>query len=424
MNELQELLLDLQSPLIGRELGSLVLCVILAWCLSWVLGRTLRQDAHSILLGRRIYDGLMMPALLWLFVYAAKLVWIKTQHVPILKVVLPILTSLLVIRLIARVLTAVFPTSPLARLIERGVSWLAWGIAVLWITGWGAPLVDELEAIELTVGKSHISLRHVVDVVWLSALVLVLTLWLSATLERRVLTHAVADLSLRKIAANALRAMLLLTGSLFALSTLGVDLTALSVLGGALGVGLGFGLQKLAANYISGFVILIERSLRIGDYVRVDGFEGRVADIKTRYTLVRANNGSESVVPNELLITQRVENLSLESPRFLLSTRYWLAHDGDVDQIQTLLVKTAGQASRVLSDPAPVALLLEVAPEGLHWQLNFWMGDASLGQGMVRSEVNLAVWHALKQAGVALAPPSSNGPGGGPAARSGEVGSP
>ena len=133
---------------------------------------------------------------------------------------------------------------------------------------------------------------------------LVIALWISATIEKRILREAVTDLSMRKVASNAVRAFLLLIGLLFALSAVGVDLTALSVLGGALGVGLGFGLQKLAANYVSGFVILLERSIRIGDNVKVDGFEGRITDIKTRYTLIRAGNGRESIVPNESLITE------------------------------------------------------------------------------------------------------------------------
>jgi small-conductance mechanosensitive channel len=189
---------------------------------------------------------------------------------------------------------------------------------------------------------------------------------------------------------------------LFALSTLGVDLTALSVLGGALGVGLGFGLQKLAANYVSGFVILLERSLRIGDYVRVDGFEGSVSDIKTRYTLLRANNGIESVVPNELLITQRVENLSLENSRMLLTCHFWVGLDADPSQVQHLLVQAALGAPRVLSDPGPSALLNEVTPQGLHFSLNFWMDDPSSGQAPVRSGVNLAVLSALRGAKIGL----------------------
>ena len=401
MTELQELLLDLQSPSVWMELGGLALCLGLAWMMSWAIGRGAARD--SILFGRRVLDGLFFPVLSLAFTYALKTTLIKMQHVPVLKMALPILLSLVVIRLIARVMTTVLPTSSGARALERVVSWLAWGMAVLWITGLMVPVVDELESIRFSLGKSSVSLLHVFQVGMTSVLVLVLSLWLSATIERRVLNHTVSDLSMRKVASNTLRALLLMLGALFALSAVGVDLTALSVIGGALGVGIGFGLQKLAANYISGFVILIERSLRIGDYVRVDGFEGSVTDIKTRYTLIRANNGSESVVPNELLITQRVENLSLENSRMLLTTQFWVGLESDTEQVARLLVEAALRAERVLADPAPMALLSEVSPQGLRWTLNFWMDAPLTGQGMVRSDVNLAVLASLRQAGVALA---------------------
>jgi small-conductance mechanosensitive channel len=400
MNDLQELLLDLQSPAIALELGGLLLCLGLAWWVSRALGRGFSR--HSIWFGRRIVDGVLFPTLSLVLAYALKLGLLKIQHVPVLKVALPVLVSLVVIRLIARVLASVFPDSNGARAIERVVSWMAWGLAVLWITGWMAPVLDELEGVQITWGKNHITLLHVLQVVMTSSLVLVVTLWISAALEDRVLRRAVADLSMRRVLANAMRALLLVLGALFALSTLGVDLTALSVLGGALGVGLGFGLQKLAANYVSGFVILLERSLRIGDYVRVDGFEGSVSDIKTRYTLLRANNGIESVVPNELLITQRVENLSLENSRMLLTCHFWVGLDADPSQVQHLLVQAALGAPRVLSDPGPSALLNEVTPQGLHFSLNFWMDDPSSGQAPVRSGVNLAVLSALRGAKIGL----------------------
>jgi small-conductance mechanosensitive channel len=401
MTELQELLRDLQSPSVWMELGGLVLCLGLAWMMSWAIGRGAARD--SILFGRRVLDGLFFPVLSLAFTYALKTSLIKMQHVPVLKMALPILVSLVVIRLIARVMTTVLPTSNGARALERVVSWVAWGMAVLWITGLMVPVIDELESIRFSVGKTSVSLMHVFEVGMTSVLVLVLSLWLSATIERRVLSHAMSDLSMRKVASNTLRALLLMLGALFALSAVGVDLTALSVIGGALGVGIGFGLQKLAANYISGFVILIERSLRIGDYVRVEGFEGTVTDIKTRYTLIRANNGSESVVPNELLITQRVENLSLENSRMLLSTQYWVGLESNAEQVSLLLVEAALQADRVLADPEPVALLSEVSPQGLRWTLNFWMDAPLTGQALVRSDVNLAVLQSLRQAGVALA---------------------
>ena len=401
MTELQELLRDLQSPSVWMELGGLVLCLGLAWMMSWAIGRGAARD--SILFGRRVLDGLFFPVLSLAFTYALKTSLIKMQHVPVLKMALPILVSLVVIRLIARVMTTVLPTSNGARALERVVSWVAWGMAVLWITGLMVPVIDELESIRFSVGKTSVSLMHVFEVGMTSVLVLVLSLWLSATIERRVLSHAMSDLSMRKVASNTLRALLLMLGALFALSAVGVDLTALSVIGGALGVGIGFGLQKLASNYISGFVILIERSLRIGDYVRVEGFEGTVTDIKTRYTLIRANNGSESVVPNELLITQRVENLSLENSRMLLNTQYWVGLESDAAQVGQLMVEAALKADRVLADPEPVALLSEVSPQGLRWTLNFWMDAPLTGQALVRSDVNLAVLQSLRQAGVALA---------------------
>jgi small-conductance mechanosensitive channel len=401
MNDLQELLLDLQSPAIALELAGFAVCLVLAWGLSWALGRGATARG-SILFGRRLIDGVLFPALALVFTYGLKLVLVKAQHVPVLKVVLPVLVSLVLIRLIARVLAAAFPHSRGARILEQVVSWLAWGLAVLWVTGLWGPLMDELDSLQFVLGKTRVSVSHVLDVILTSGFVLVLALWLSATLEQRVLNRAFDDLSMRKVAANAMRVLLLVIGTLFALSSLGFDLTALSVLGGALGVGIGFGLQKLAANYVSGFVILLERSLRIGDFVRVDGFEGRVTDIKTRYTLVRASNGSESVVPNELLLTQRVENLSLESRHLLQTCSFWVGLESDVARVQDLLVQAALSAEWVLPTPLPQALLGEVAPQGLRFNLNFWMEDPVNGQSLTRSRVNIAALSALRAAGVML----------------------
>ena len=401
MNDLQELLLDLQSPAIALELAGLALCLLMAWGISWILGRG-ATSRDSILFGRRLMDGVLFPVLALVFAYGLKLLLSMTQRVPVLKVALPVLVSLVLIRLIARVMAAVFPNSRGARILEQVVSWIAWGLVVLSVTGLWGPMMEELDSLQFVLGKTHFSVLHVLDVILTSGFVLVLALWLSAALERRVLNRAFDDLSMRKVATNAMRVLLLVVGSLFALSSLGFDLTALSVLGGALGVGIGFGLQKLAANYVSGFVILLERSLRIGDFVRVDGFEGRVTDIKTRYTLVRASNGSESVVPNELLLTQRVENLSLESRHLLQTCTYWVGLESDVARVQDILTQGALSAEWVLAEPAPQALLGEVAPQGLRFNLNFWMEDPVNGQSLTRSRVNIAVLAGLRAAGVLL----------------------
>jgi small-conductance mechanosensitive channel len=172
------------------------------------------------------------------------------------------------------------------------------------------------------------------------------------------------------------------------------------VLGGALGVGIGLGLQKLAANYVSGFVILAERSVRIGDIVRVDNFEGRVTDITTRYTLIRALNGREAIVPNEMMVTQRVENNTLADARVALTTVVQVAYGTDLAALMPRLAAAVAAVPRVLADPGPGVQLSAFAADGLELTLVFWIADADKGTGNVRSDVNLAILRLLAEAGV------------------------
>jgi small-conductance mechanosensitive channel len=174
------------------------------------------------------------------------------------------------------------------------------------------------------------------------------------------------------------------------------------VLGGAIGVGLGFGLQKLASNYVSGFVILAERAVRIGDTVKVDGFEGCITDIKTRYTVLRALNGRESIVPNELLIIQRVESSTFADPRVLVSTVVQVGYDTDIDTLLPRIVEVARNVPRVLSDPMPGVGLSNFAADGLELTISFWIKDPENGTGGVRSDVNLALLRLFGELGVEI----------------------
>ncbi len=399
MDELDLFISDLDQAATPWDAGVLVGVLLVAFGICWLVGRK-RQQADSVWFGRAIVDGVLFPLLALALTYSARVILDDFYKVPLLRIAVPLLISLAGIRLLARVFTVVFPRSAFARLIERVFSWVAWIAAALWILGLLPAVTAEMEAISFVFGKSKITLLSLVQGVLSSGVVLVVALWISATLERKVLRENISDLSLRKVAANAIRAVLLLLGLLFALSAVGVDLTALSVLGGALGVGLGFGLQKLASNYVSGFVILAERSLRIGDTVLVDGFEGTVMDIKTRYTLIRSLTGRESIVPNEKLITERIENLSLADPRILLTCDVTVGYESDVAQVQQILVDAAAACTRVLADPAPAARLASFGADGLAFTLLFWIADPSNGQLNVRSEINLRVLEAFRAAGI------------------------
>jgi small-conductance mechanosensitive channel len=398
MIELEKLVHDLGHPGVPLEFAALLGCLALAYAACWLIGR--RQSRDSVWFGGAIVDGVLFPLVALALTYGAFLYFAQRQPATVLRIALPILVSLAGIRFLARVLTVVFPRSGFARMMERVFSWLAWIAAVLWIVGMLPAVMDDMESLHVSFGKTKVSLLAIVQGILSSGAVMVITLWISAALERKVLSQTLQDLSLRKVAANAIRATLLLIGLLLALSAVGVDLTALSVLGGAVGVGLGFGLQKLASNYISGFVILFERSLRIGDMVRVDNFEGVVTDIKTRYTLIRALNGRESIVPNEKVITERVENLSLADPRVLLSVEATVGYDSDPAQVQRILCDAALASARVLKDPEPVAHLVRLGADGLEFTLVFWIEDPLNGQLSVKSEVNLRVLSGLRQAGI------------------------
>jgi small-conductance mechanosensitive channel len=401
-DELAQLWQQLQQPSALSELAVLIACLGMAWVLARVWRGRATPDVPSIWFGRRIWDGVLFPVLALILSLAMRRALMAEVPLAVFRLAIPVLMSLALIRLTVKVLGAAFPNSQTVRVVERTVSWLVWLATVLWVTGVLPLVLDELDDITWKIGAAQVSLRNLIEGTLSAVLVLILSLSLSSAIESRLLKGATDNLSIRKIAANAIRAFLLTLGLILAMSAAGIDLTALSVLGGAVGVGLGFGLQKLAANYVSGFVILAERSLRIGDLVKVDNFEGRITDINTRYTVLRSASGRESIVPNELLITQRVENASLADSKLMLTTVVQVAYGTDVPALMPQLVQTMVDVGRVVPQPAPTANLSNFAADGLELTLAYWIADPENGQMAARSEVNLAVLAKLNALGIEI----------------------
>lgn len=407
VNDLAEWFAALGRPGTLIELCALALCVALAWGCVWLVRRALAErDPRSIWFGRTLVDGVMFPFLLLCFAFGARVVVSLWLPVATFRIAIPMLVALLVIRVGVKVLQVAFGETPLVRVLERTISWVAWIAMALWVSGVLPLVLEELDQIHWKVGGSTLSVRTLLEGTVTAGAVLILTLWISAGIESRLLRSATGgDLSLRKAVSNATRALLMFVGLLVALTAVGIDLTALSVLGGAIGVGIGFGLQKLASNYVSGFVMLAERSVRIGDNVRVDNFEGVITDINARYTVIRSLTGRESIVPNEMFIVNRVENLSLTDSLLWQSTTLLVAYDSDVELVMRLLEEATLAQERVLRDPAPGVALSAFAADGLEFTIGYWIGDAENGQLNVRSDVNLAILKALRASGVRMPPP-------------------
>jgi small-conductance mechanosensitive channel len=399
--EFNELLARLFSTGSLIELGLLAACLGLAWVMvrAW---RGPERLEGSVWFGDRLVDGVLFPALALVLAVVASRALAHFVPLTLFRIAVPALVSLLAIRLTVRVLHAAFPQSRFFRIVERSVSWAVWGCLVLWVTGLLPLVLAELDAITWSVGSTRMSLLKLIEGALSAVVVMIVALWVSAAIEARLLRDvAGSHMSLRKIAANGTRALLLFVGLMLALSAAGIDLTALSVFGGAIGVGLGFGLQKLASNYVSGFVILAERSVRIGDTVRVDTFEGKVVDINTRYTVVRGN-AREALVPNELFITQRVETLSRPGATLSMSTVFVVPYGTDVAPVRERVLAAVRAVPRVSGEPA--LHLTNFVAGGLELTLSFSIDEPLVSPQGVRSEVNLAVLDTLNGMGIPMTP--------------------
>ena len=385
------------------ELSLIAGCVISSWLLAWMVRSAAPPASLTILLGQRLIDGVLFPLALMAFSFLVRAVFQQQVDVMLMDIWVPVCVSLAAIRLGVKVLQVTFKQSDWVRPIERTLSWLAWGAAVLWITGLLPLLLEELDQIHWKVGGSLLSVRTLIEGGLTATVVLILTLWLSSALESRLLKNATgSDLSLRKAMSNAATALLLFVGVLLALSSAGIDLTALSVMGGALGVGMGLGLQKLAANYVSGFVILTERSLRIGDNVRVDDFEGRITDIKARYTVIRSVTGRESIVPNEMLISNRVENLTLADSKVWQSIHVSVGYESDVPQVMALLLEACAEQTRVLQEPLPTVALSAFGADGLDFTLGYWLHEEEGSLLNVKSLIHIGILQRLRANGIEI----------------------
>ena len=196
--------------------------------------------------------------------------------------------------------------------------------------------------------------------------------------------------------------VLLMLALLVALPMVGIDLTMLSVFGGALGVGLGFGLQKIAANYVSGFIILLDRSIRIGNMIAVGTERGVVTRITTRYTLLLARNGIEKIVPNEMLIGSVIANETHTDPQVRVPLQVQVAYGSDLRQVQRIMIDAALSQRRVLTEPPPRAHVAAFADSGVDFELRFWIGDPENGIMQIKSDIHLAIWDAFTAAGIQI----------------------
>jgi small-conductance mechanosensitive channel len=257
-------------------------------------------------------------------------------------------------------------------------------------------------SVQLRVANARMTLLSLTTGILWVCVTLIVAMWLGSALEDRLMRARSIDANLKVVLARVGRALLVLAAVLISLSLVGIDIRVLGVFGGALGVGLGFGLQKVASNYVSGFIILIDRSLRLGDSISVSGLQGRVTQIRTRYTVVRGLDGIETLIPNEKLITEVVQNHSSFLTRGYAKAAVQVAYTSDLERAMALLVEAAQGVERVLQDPAPTPYLAGFGADGIDLELGFWIEEAAKGTASVRSTVNCNIWRLFAANGISI----------------------
>lgn len=397
---LADFLSDLQRPDVLWQTIALGASLLVAWAVAWHFRRRQWPAADRWRVGRSGLNRVLFPLIALALVMAVRVGMRRAFHVHVLDIAVPLLLSWAVIRAVVFALRQAFAPSGGLAFFERFVAIAVWGIVALHIVGLLPEIIGSMDAVTFSVGKQKLSLWLVTQGAFTVMVTLLAALWASSLIDSRLMQATALDASLRVVFGRLAKALLIVVAVLISLPLVGIDLTTLSVFGGALGVGLGLGLQKIASNYVAGFTLLLDRSIRMGNMISVDKYAGEVTQITTRYTVLRGLNGVESIVPNELLIASVVQNETYTNPQVRQALQVQVSYATEPERAMQLLTDVARRHPRVLHDPEPRAYLVRFADSGIDLELGFWIGDPLQGSLNVRSELNLEIWKEFKRAGI------------------------
>lgn len=407
---LDDLLRDAGGPGFFWQLGVLAACLLVAWPLARYVTKRLEaryeSSSFSLRLAAVSLERAMFPLIGWLLVLTARYALAPFVSISVLRLALvPLfgISSLYVaFYILRRVLSGNGQLHGMLVLVEKVLTTVVWLGMALYVLGVLPDVMAWMHAVRFSIGGKHdVSLAStLMGVVWILLTVLA-AMWFGSWLEERLMRAPSLDSNLKVVLTRIAKALLLLVSLLLSLSLVGIDLTVLSVFGGALGVGLGLGLQKIASNYISGFIILLDRSVKLGDQITVDKYTGIVSQIRTRYTVVRNGDG-ETLVPNEQLVAQSVQNHSFSGTNVRVATRVQADYAADPETVIALLQDCVRGLPRVLPEPAPAAFLVMFADSGIEYEVAVNIADPQNGKLGVQSAMNRAIWRTFREHGISI----------------------
>jgi len=404
--QLAQLLTLARAPQFWWQLGVLVLAAVVASLINQRLQALLAPQARVPGLRHvaiRSLQRLLWPLSMLLLVILGRAVLAHyTLHVILLDVAVPIFLALAVVRLCVYVLRKAFTVNPLLKSSENALALLVWAVVILYLLGWLPGVLQGLDSMAMQLGDTRISVLDVLQLLVVVAIAFTLAIWLSEVINRSMHSTAGISPSMQVGISKFSRFALITVAFLFALNAVGINLSSLAIFGGALGVGLGVGLQRIASNFISGFILVFDRSIKPGDVVTVGQNFGWVQELRSRYVVLRNRQGVDTLIPNENLITSEVVNWSFVDRNVRVTIPVQISYDDDPEQAMTLMLTCAYASPRVLHEPEPTVRFLAFGDNGLNLELRVWIEDPENGFGAVKSDLNLAIWKAFKAAGITI----------------------
>jgi small-conductance mechanosensitive channel len=380
--------------------------LVVSLLLAWMLARWLSRRGVSPIRHPRIaewFDRLAWPVMALILVAVVHAFSLPDLSDRVLELGITLLIAMGVIRALLLLTRQTFSAaSDWLSALERSLSIVLWLGVALQVVGLLPFLLETLDRIAIPLGSGRLSLLQVINGMATLAVTSLIALWTGSALDVRLANSQAMPQGARAVVARTVRPLLLLIALLVTLPIVGIDLTVLSVFGGALGVGLGFGLQKIAANYISGFIILLDQSIVPGRLIRVDRFRGVVSDIRTRYTVLKGLDGVESVVPNEMLVASVVESETFTDTVTRVALQVGVSYGSDVERAMQIIVEVAQAQPRVLETPPPRAFLSSFGDSGIQLELGLWIPDPQMGTLDLRSAINLQILRRFREEGIEM----------------------
>jgi len=405
--------------LFTRETLTEVAAALAAFGIAWLLGRLIRSrhvrrdPGVAMTLRERLVEGAVTVSpfvIALLLLYFTRSI-LDAVHLSsgFMELMLRLVAALVLIRVTVFLLRLSLGPQTWLRAWENRITLMIWFVVAINMLGWLDPVIGWLEGIGWGKADKRVTAWSMIKSLFIVSLFVIAGAWIARWLERRLMSMQTLAASTRIGISKFTHAFLIGFSILVGLGASGLDLTTLTIFTGAIGIGLGFGLQAIASNFVSGFVLLMDRSIKPGDVISFTGMGGTttegfgwVQELRGRYVVVRDRDGVETLVPNQNLITNSVINWSYTDPKVRLKLPVRISYRDDPELALRVLIKAAEGHRRILREPAPVSRMMAFTDHGMDMELRFWIADPQEGVNNVRSDVNRAIWRLFKENGITI----------------------